>query len=142
MTDTVPQYLAGSHAAMSREEALAILDRLVEHLRNGTTDMAPEQVQIPISDYLDTEAWEREIQTVFHRIPLPVCTSAELANVGDFKALRVVGKTELVFVEDIAEMPETLLKMANDGDIVMTMGAGSIANVPAQLQQLTTKVSA
>jgi UDP-N-acetylmuramate-alanine ligase len=39
-------------------------------------------------------------------------------------------------------MAETLLKMANDGDIVMTMGAGSIANVPAQLQQLTAQVSA
>lgn len=97
MTDTVPQYLAGSHTAMSREEALSILDRLVEHLRNGTTDMAPEQVHIPIADYLDREAWEREIQTVFHRIPLPVCTSAELANVGDFKALRVVGK-EIILV--------------------------------------------
>jgi hypothetical protein len=27
--------------------------------------------------------------------------------------------------------------MAKDGDVVMTMGAGSISNVPAQLQQLT-----
>ncbi len=97
MTDTVPQYLSGTHAAMSRDEAMAILDRLVEHLRNGTTDMAPEQMQIPISYYLDRDEWEREIQTVFHRIPLPVCTSAELANVGDYKALRVVGK-EIILV--------------------------------------------
>jgi UDP-N-acetylmuramate--alanine ligase len=69
--------------------------------------------------------------------PIPAADGRSLAH-----ALRVVGKTELVFVEDIAEMPETLLKMANDGDIVMTMGAGSIANVPAQLQQLTAQVSA
>ncbi|MFM8247138.1 MAG: UDP-N-acetylmuramate--L-alanine ligase, partial [Burkholderiaceae bacterium] len=55
-------------------------------------------------------------------------------------ALRVAGKTELVFVEDIAEMPEVLIKMARDGDVVMTMGAGSIATVPAQLQQLTHAV--
>ena len=69
--------------------------------------------------------------------PIPAADGRSLAH-----ALRVVGKTELVFVEDIAEMAETLLKMANDGDIVMTMGAGSIANVPAQLQQLTAQVSA
>ena len=69
--------------------------------------------------------------------PIPAADGRSLAH-----ALRVVGKTELVFVEDIAEMPETLLKMANDGDIVVTMGAGSIANVPAQLQQLTAQVSA
>jgi UDP-N-acetylmuramate--alanine ligase len=69
--------------------------------------------------------------------PIPAADGRSLAH-----ALRVVGKAELVFVEDIAEMPETLLKMANDGDIVMTMGAGSIANVPAQLQHLTSQVSA
>ena len=92
MTDTVPQYLPGAHTAMSREEALSILDRLTEHLRNGTTDMAPEQLEIPISYYLDQDQWQREIQEIFHRIPLPVCTSAELAGVGDYKALRLVGK--------------------------------------------------
>ena len=48
-----------------------------------------------------------------------------------------MGKTELVFVEDITDMAATLLKMAKGGDVVMTMGAGSIANVPAQLMQLT-----
>jgi UDP-N-acetylmuramate--alanine ligase len=68
--------------------------------------------------------------------PIPAADGRSLAH-----ALRVVGKTELVFVEDIADMPDTLLKMANDGDIVMTMGAGSIANVPAQLQQLTAQVA-
>ena len=63
--------------------------------------------------------------------PIPAADGRSLAH-----ALRVVGKTELVFVEDIAEMPAVLLKMAKDGDVVMTMGAGSISNVPAQLQQL------
>jgi phenylpropionate dioxygenase-like ring-hydroxylating dioxygenase large terminal subunit len=97
MTDTVPQYQAGAHTAMSRDEALAILDRLAVHLREGTTDMAPEQMKVPISDYLDPEQWQREITEVFHQIPLPICTSAELASVGDFKAVRVAGK-EIVVV--------------------------------------------
>ncbi len=64
--------------------------------------------------------------------PIPAADGRSLAH-----ALRVVGKTELVFVEDIADMAATLLKMAKGGDVVMTMGAGSIANVPAQLMQLT-----
>jgi phenylpropionate dioxygenase-like ring-hydroxylating dioxygenase large terminal subunit len=97
MTDTVPQYQSGAHTAMSRDEALSILDRLVSHLRNGTTDMAPDQLEIPISYYLDEELWEREIKEIFHVIPLPVCTSAELAGVGDYKAMRVVGR-EIVLV--------------------------------------------
>ncbi len=69
--------------------------------------------------------------------PIPAADGRSLAH-----ALRVVGKAELVFVEDLAEMPGVLLKMARDGDVVMTMGAGSISNVPAQLQQLAQERSA
>ena len=64
--------------------------------------------------------------------PIPAADGRSLAH-----ALRVVGKAELVFVEDIAEMPAVLLRMAKDGDVVVTMGAGSISGVPAQLQSLT-----
>jgi UDP-N-acetylmuramate--alanine ligase len=49
------------------------------------------------------------------------------------RALRVFGKVEPVFVEDIAGMPDAILRAAKDGDVVLTMGAGSIGNVPAQL---------
>jgi UDP-N-acetylmuramate--alanine ligase len=38
-----------------------------------------------------------------------------------------------VFVEDIGEMPGAIRRVARDGDVVLTMGAGSIGNVPAQL---------
>ena len=49
------------------------------------------------------------------------------------RAVRVAGKVEPVFVEDIAEMPEAIRRVARDGDVVLTMGAGSIGNVPAHL---------
>jgi UDP-N-acetylmuramate--alanine ligase len=49
------------------------------------------------------------------------------------RAVRVAGKVEPVFVEDIAEMPEAIRRAARDGDVVLTMGAGSIGNVPGQL---------
>ena len=49
------------------------------------------------------------------------------------RAVRVAGKVEPVFVEDIGEMPDAIRRVARDGDVVLTMGAGSIGNVPAQL---------
>jgi UDP-N-acetylmuramate--alanine ligase len=49
------------------------------------------------------------------------------------RALRVYGKVEPVFVEDIADMPDAIRRTAHDGDVVVTMGAGSIGNVAAQL---------
>ncbi|MDH3320537.1 MAG: UDP-N-acetylmuramate--L-alanine ligase [Betaproteobacteria bacterium] len=49
------------------------------------------------------------------------------------RAVRVAGKVEPVFVEDVAQLAAALKHVARDGDVVVTMGAGSIANVPAQL---------
>ncbi len=49
------------------------------------------------------------------------------------RALRVAGAVEPVFVEDVAQMPEAIRRVARDGDVVLTMGAGSIGNVAAQL---------
>jgi UDP-N-acetylmuramate--alanine ligase len=49
------------------------------------------------------------------------------------RALRVAGKVEPIFVEDIAEMAAAIRRVAADGDVVVTMGAGSIGGVPAQL---------
>jgi UDP-N-acetylmuramate--alanine ligase len=49
------------------------------------------------------------------------------------RAVRVAGKVEPLFVEDITAMPEAILRVAQSGDVVVTMGAGSIGNVPAQL---------
>ena len=49
------------------------------------------------------------------------------------RALRVTGKVEPVFVEDIAAMPQTIMDVARAGDVVLCMGAGSIGAVPAKV---------
>lgn len=49
------------------------------------------------------------------------------------RALRVAGKVEPLFVEDINEMPETIRNFAQAGDVVLCMGAGSIGGVPGKL---------
>jgi UDP-N-acetylmuramate--alanine ligase len=51
------------------------------------------------------------------------------------RAIRVGGRVEPIFVEEIAGMPATILDVALDGDVVITMGAGSIGAVPAQLKE-------
>jgi UDP-N-acetylmuramate--alanine ligase len=52
------------------------------------------------------------------------------------RALRVAGKVEPIFVEQIGEMRQAILDAARDGDVVVTMGAGSIGGVPGQLTNL------
>jgi len=49
------------------------------------------------------------------------------------RAIRVAGKVEPVFVESIDEIPGALEDVVRDGDVVITMGAGSIGQLPARL---------
>lgn len=49
------------------------------------------------------------------------------------RALRVLGKVEPIFVENMQDMPEALRQMLRDGDVLIVMGAGSISSVPAKL---------
>ena len=51
------------------------------------------------------------------------------------RALRVAGKVDPVFVDDVAEMPEAIVGQLRGGDVVIAMGAGSIANVAPRLAE-------
>ncbi|HEU4852965.1 MAG TPA: UDP-N-acetylmuramate--L-alanine ligase [Telluria sp.] len=48
-------------------------------------------------------------------------------------ALRVSGRIEPIFVEAVADIAQAIMGIVRDGDVVLTMGAGSISGVPAQL---------
>ncbi len=48
-------------------------------------------------------------------------------------AVRSTGKLEPVFVAEIGGMADAIRRVARSGDVVLTMGAGSIGNVAAQL---------
>jgi UDP-N-acetylmuramate--alanine ligase len=52
------------------------------------------------------------------------------------RAVRVVGKVEPVFVEHIADLPQAIIDAVRPGDVVMTMGAGSVGGVAAKVVEL------
>jgi UDP-N-acetylmuramate--alanine ligase len=49
------------------------------------------------------------------------------------RAVRVHGRVEPIFVESIADLPAAIRATARGGDVVLTMGAGSIGGVAAVL---------
>ena len=51
------------------------------------------------------------------------------------RAVRVMGKVEPIFVDDVAELPAAIAANTRDGDIVICMGAGSIGGVPAKVAE-------
>ncbi len=52
------------------------------------------------------------------------------------RALRIAGKVEPIFVDDISALPQIIVDNAQPGDVVMCMGAGSIGAVPAKVVDL------
>ena len=55
------------------------------------------------------------------------------------RALRVAGRVEPVFVDDVAELPRVVAEQARAGDVVLCMGAGSIGGVPAKIVDMLQK---
>jgi UDP-N-acetylmuramate--alanine ligase len=51
------------------------------------------------------------------------------------RAIRLAGKVEPVFVEDMANMPQAIIDAARPGDVVITMGAGSVGGIAAQVRE-------
>lgn len=52
------------------------------------------------------------------------------------RALRVSGKVEPVFVDEVAALPQAIIDNARGGDVVLCMGAGSIGMVPQKLSDM------
>jgi len=58
------------------------------------------------------------------------------------RALRVAGQNKVLFVEQIQDMPQAILNMAQAGDVIVTMGAGSIGGVASMLKNIATNIGA
>ncbi|HSI60147.1 MAG TPA: UDP-N-acetylmuramate--L-alanine ligase [Ideonella sp.] len=52
------------------------------------------------------------------------------------RALRVAGKVDPVFIDDVNELSQEIRAFAKAGDVLITMGAGTIGGVPAQVVEL------
>ena len=63
--------------------------------------------------------------------PIPLADGRSLS-----RALRVGGKVEPIFVDAIEAMPQAIIDIAQDGDVVLCMGAGSIGSVPQKVADM------
>jgi len=62
--------------------------------------------------------------------PIPGADSRSLC-----RSIRNLGQLDPVMVQDIDELPELLKNLLRDGDILLTMGAGTIGSLAASLPQ-------
>ncbi len=57
------------------------------------------------------------------------------------RALRVAGKVDPVFVDEIGAMAAAIAEHAKAGDVVIAMGAGSMGGVPVQVVEMLRAAS-
>ncbi len=58
------------------------------------------------------------------------------------RSVRLTAKLEPQFVAEIEDMPQAILDAAQDGDVIICMGAGSVGAVPAQVGALIESLNA
>lgn len=73
-----------------------IAEKLLEYVDSNTTDQADDVYRVPVANYLDPDRWQREIDTIFKRLPLMLALTIELPAPNDYKAMKVIGTPVLI----------------------------------------------
>jgi phenylpropionate dioxygenase-like ring-hydroxylating dioxygenase large terminal subunit len=99
--------------------------RLVDHVRNGTCDLAPGTLQVDPRVFTDPDIARRERELLFGRVPFVVAHSSELAGPGSFKRLRLPSNEVLLVRADDGAIRALLNVCRHRGNLVEASPEGS-----------------
>ena len=85
---------------MRNDVDMDLARRALKHFQEGTTDQAPDVMQLPVSAYTDKERYAAEIQRIFHQLPQAVALSAELPEPGNYRAVTLFDVPLLLVRDD------------------------------------------
>jgi phenylpropionate dioxygenase-like ring-hydroxylating dioxygenase large terminal subunit len=60
--------------------------RLSQYVKDESGDMADDVMRLPVSSYRDEEQYQKEIEQIFHKVPLVACMSIDIPKAGDYTA--------------------------------------------------------
>ncbi len=72
------------------------IKRAIHIAENKTTDMADEPLRVPLHYYRNDALRISEREQIMSKTPLPVLTSAEVANANDYVVRELFGKSVLI----------------------------------------------
>lgn len=73
-----------------------IVRRLAGNVAAGLPDLADTPMKVPAAGYADAEQFERELATIFRRVPLLVALSCDVREPGEFITLTIAGRPLLI----------------------------------------------
>jgi phenylpropionate dioxygenase-like ring-hydroxylating dioxygenase large terminal subunit len=81
---------------ISTPDSAALARRALAHLHAKTTDQSPTTMVQPVEAYNDPERFRREVDRIFHHLPIGLALSIELPEPGSYLALTVMEKPILM----------------------------------------------
>jgi len=110
----------GYHETLGNEAA-----KMLEFVETGTTDCAEAPMEVPASAYLDADNFAKEMDRIFHRLPVLAALTAEIPNPGDYKAFDLLGKPVLITRGKDGKVAAMLNVCTHRGMIVAPEGYGT-----------------
>jgi phenylpropionate dioxygenase-like ring-hydroxylating dioxygenase large terminal subunit len=124
--EVLPEYVPSAVlVGEAREEAVRMMLRLADHVRNKTTDQAEGNWQEPVENYSDPELFRAEVETMFKRIPLPLALSCELPGKNSYKAIEAVGLPVVITRDAKGEVHAMLNVCRHRGALICGEGTGT-----------------
>jgi len=124
--EILPEYVPSAVlVGEAREEAVRMMMRLADHVRNKTTDQAEGNWQEPVENYADEELFRAEVETLFKRIPLPLALSCELPGKNSYKAIEAVGLPVVITRDAKGEVHAMLNVCRHRGALICAEGTGT-----------------
>lgn len=124
--EVLPEYVPSAVlVGEARDEAVRMMLRLAEHVRNKTTDQAEGNWQEPVENYADEELFRAEVETLFKRIPLPLALSCELPGKNSYKAIEAVGLPVVITRDAKGEVHAMLNVCRHRGALICAEGTGT-----------------
>jgi carnitine monooxygenase subunit len=110
---------------MSREALVAATRRTLRHTIDGTVPLADDIVRVPISNYLDADRWQLEMDRVFRRVPLMLAFSCEVSAPNSYLSIDVMGVPVLLVRDGDGTLRSFVNMCSHRGAIVVPEGSGS-----------------
>ena len=74
----------------------SLVRRLIDHIEHGTTDMAPDVLEVAADTYTSVERLAAEQEVLFHEHPLVLCLSGALPEPGSYLTVDLLDTPVLV----------------------------------------------
>lgn len=110
---------------MSRAQLIEMAKNSLAHAEAGTIPQTDDVYKVPADHYYDEDRWHAEMNKIFKRMPLLLAMSAELKEVGDYKAMDAGGIPVLINRGDDGEIHAWMNMCSHRGAQIMEQGCGN-----------------